>query len=44
MVFCENRNLEVLKEALVNDLGYGRNKSYKKQAQQLIELYRPGKK
>jgi len=44
MVFCENRNLEVLKEALVNDLGYGRNKSYKKQAQQLIELYRAGKK
>ncbi len=43
MVFCENRNLEVLKEALVNDLGYGRNQSYKMQASQLIELYRSGK-
>ncbi|MEJ7738450.1 MAG: altronate dehydratase family protein [Chitinophagaceae bacterium] len=43
LVFCENRNLEVLQEALVKNLGYGRNKSYHKQAQQLIELYRAGK-
>jgi altronate hydrolase len=43
MVFCENRNLEVLEEALVKDLGYGRNQTYKAQAQQLIDLYRSGK-
>jgi altronate hydrolase len=43
MVFCENRNLEVLKEALVNDLGYGRHNSYKLQASQLIDLYKSGK-
>ncbi|MDR3711253.1 MAG: altronate dehydratase family protein [Puia sp.] len=43
MVFCENRNLEVLQQALVNDLGYGRNQSYQLQAQQLIELYKAGK-
>ncbi len=43
MVFCENRNLEVLQEALVNDLGYGRNQSYQLQARQLIELYKAGK-
>lgn len=43
MVFCENRNLEVLKEALVHELGYGRNQSYKMQASQLIEMYRSGK-
>lgn len=42
MVFCENRNLEVLKEALVDDLGYGRNHSYRRQATQLIEMYRAG--
>lgn len=42
MVFCENRNLEVLKEALVNDLGYGRNNSYKMQASQLVDLYKKG--
>ncbi|MEO6188476.1 MAG: UxaA family hydrolase, partial [Ginsengibacter sp.] len=27
MVFCENRNLDVLREALVNELGYGRNQN-----------------
>ncbi|HEY0677527.1 MAG TPA: altronate dehydratase family protein [Chitinophagaceae bacterium] len=43
LVFCENRNLEVLKEALVNDLGYGRHNSYKMQASQLINLYKAGK-
>lgn len=43
MVFCENRNLEVLQEALVKDLGYGRTRSYRQQAQQLIELYQAGK-
>ena len=39
MVFCENRNLDVLQQALVNDLGYGRNRSYQVQSKQLIELY-----
>ena len=43
MVFCENRNLDVLQQALVTDLGYGRNRSYQLQSQQLIELYRTGK-
>jgi altronate hydrolase len=43
MVFCENRNLDVLKEALVNDLGYGRHNSYKMQASHLIDLYKSGK-
>ena len=38
MVFCENRNLEVLEESLVKDLGYGRNQTYKAQAKQLIDL------
>lgn len=43
LVFCENRNLEVLQEALVKDLGYGRNKTYQSQARQLIDLYKTGK-
>ncbi|MEJ7769976.1 MAG: UxaA family hydrolase, partial [Chitinophagaceae bacterium] len=43
LVFCENRNLDVLQEALVKDLGYGRNAKYQKQARQLIDLYRLGK-
>jgi altronate hydrolase len=43
MVFCENRNLDVLQQALVTDLGYGRNRSYQLQSRQLIELYKTGK-
>jgi altronate hydrolase len=43
MVFCENRNLSVMEEALVKNLGYGRNDSYKQEADQLIALYRAGK-
>jgi len=43
MVFCENRNLDVLQQALVTDLGYGRNRSYQVQSKQLIELYKAGK-
>lgn len=43
MVFCENRNLDVLREALINDLGYGKNLKYQLQAKRLIDLYRTGK-
>jgi altronate hydrolase len=43
MVFCENRNLSVLKEALINNLGYGRPDTYSRQAEQLIALYKEGK-
>jgi len=43
MVFCENRNLEVLQEALVNELGYGRNQSRKMEVSRLIEYYREGR-
>jgi altronate hydrolase len=43
MVFCENRNLEVLREALVNELGYGRNHTNKIEVTKLIELYKSGK-
>ena len=43
LVFCENRNLSVLEEALINNLGYGRPDTYRKQAEQLIALYKAGK-
>lgn len=43
LVFCENRNLEVLREALVNELGYGRNQANKLEVSKLIDLYRSGK-
>ena len=43
MVFCENRNLSVLEEALVKNLGYGTKDSYRQEADQLIALYKAGK-
>lgn len=43
MVFCENRNLEVLREALVNELGYGRNQNKKAEVTKLIDIYKSGK-
>jgi altronate hydrolase len=42
MVFCENRNLDVLKAALVEELGYGRSKQDKWEIEQLVEMYRNG--
>ncbi|WP_432712119.1 UxaA family hydrolase [Pedobacter sp.] len=42
MVFCENRNVEVLQEALLNNLGYGRNETYQSQARELMSLYENG--
>lgn len=42
MVFCENRNVEVLQEALVKPLGYGRKKTYEIKAQQLIGMIKAG--
>lgn len=42
MVFCENRNLEVLQESLVAPLGYGRKKRYYNHAVKLINMIREG--
>ena len=43
MVFCENRNIEVLREALINELGYGRNVNTKIEVSKLVDLYKEGK-
>ncbi len=43
LVFCENRNINVLKEALSDKLGYKKSKSYDNDVDQLIDLYRAGK-
>jgi altronate hydrolase len=42
MVFCENRNVEVLKEALTDALGYGRPKKYAAFAKQLAAQVQQG--
>ncbi|GAB4032061.1 UxaA family hydrolase [Spirosoma gilvum] len=43
LVFCENRNIQVLEEALVHDLGYGRRNTYQQQAQELVSLVQAGR-
>lgn len=43
LVFCENRNVEVLKEALVDKLGYAKVKAYEGTVEGLIDMYRSGK-
>ena len=42
-VFCENRNLDVIKEALHNELGYAVSNKYKNYTRQLLEAYQEGK-
>ncbi len=41
-VFCENRNLDVIREALHNELGYTVTDKYKQKAHHLLELYKNG--
>jgi altronate hydrolase len=43
LVFCENRNVSVLKEALDEKLGYKKAKSYENEVESLISLYKTGK-
>jgi altronate hydrolase len=39
LVFCENRNVEALREAFEEELGYGRPKKYTAQVKALVERY-----
>lgn len=41
-VFCENRNLDVIREALHNELGYAITDKYKLFAHQLVKAYQEG--
>ena len=42
-VFCENRNMDVIKEALHNELGYAVTDKYKQFTHQLCQAYAQGK-
>jgi altronate hydrolase len=42
-VFCENRNLDVIREALQNELGYAVSDKYKQYTHHLLEAYKSGK-
>ncbi|MNQ44374.1 Altronate dehydratase [compost metagenome] len=41
-VFCENRNLDVIREALHNELGYSVSDKYTKYTHHLLEAYKKG--
>jgi altronate hydrolase len=41
-VFCENRNMDVIREVLHNELGYTVTEKYKSYAHHLIEAYKKG--
>ncbi len=42
MVFCENRNVDVLKEALIDKLGYAKTKAFEHDVESLVNLYQQG--
>jgi altronate hydrolase len=42
-VFCENRNLDVIREALHNELGYAVSDKYKRFARSLVNAVKEGK-
>jgi len=43
LVFCENRNIDVLRHAFEEELGFGKHDAYKRYVHQLVQLYREGK-
>lgn len=42
MVFCENRNVNVIREAFEEELGFAKHDTYKIYVRQLVQLYREG--
>ena len=43
LVFCENRNIQVLKRALEEELGFAAPDAYSRQVAQLAQLFREGR-
>lgn len=39
-VFCENRNIDTIKEAMLDQLGYGTHNAYKKFMSHMVEAYK----
>ncbi len=42
LVFCENKNIQVLKQALEEELGFAAPQLYRRQVADLVKLYREG--
>ena len=43
LVFCENRNVNIIKQAFLDELGFGHQDVYKSYVHQMVELYQAGK-
>lgn len=43
LVFCENRNVSVIREAFEQELGFGKQNPFKDYVKELIHLYQSGK-
>jgi altronate hydrolase len=43
LVFCENRNINVLKDALLDKLGFSKPRGYESEVDQLIDMLQTGK-
>jgi altronate hydrolase len=43
LVFCENKNIQVLKQAFEEELGFAKPQIYRRQVAELAKLYREGK-
>lgn len=43
LVFCENRNVEAIKDAFMDELGFTKPDAYKNYVHDLVQLYRDGK-
>jgi altronate hydrolase len=42
LVFCENRNVDMLRQAFTDKLGYGKTSPYQAKTERLIDLYKKG--
>ena len=43
LVFCENRNVEIISKAFITELGFGKPDAYKSYVHELVQLYKEGK-
>ncbi len=42
LVFCENRNVNAIRQAFEEELGFGKHNEYKNYVHELVQLYREG--
>lgn len=42
MVFCENRNLDIIKDAMLKELGYAQSDKYRRYTSDLLSAYKAG--